>query len=287
MNRAASAACSAVARRDVDETNRRFYDALWADARLVEPERFNTWPVIRPLVASSHARLEVAPGLRPRLPIAGTHFVERSASALEKLRSRGAIAVRGLVTSIPFAAEAFDLVCAFDILEHVVDDEAALAELARVASNGSVLLLSVPLHAARWTAFDDAVGHYRRYEPAPLRSRLAAHGYTIEWSAPFGMQPRSSRLLDLGMWFLEHRRRQAMWWYDRVFMPLGLHAQKPLSLRPGMGDVAAYDEVVVVCRKGTGTERHDGRATDWTTKSGGITGMDGRIHENDRRRNRR
>lgn len=283
MNRVGSVA---PADRNLDEINRLFYDALWTDARLVAPERFNTWPLVCDLVASSHARLEVAPGLRPRLPIAGTHFVERSAPALEKLRRRGAIAVRGLVTSIPLAADTFDLVCAFDIVEHVVNDETALSELARVASPDAVLLLSVPLHAARWTHFDDLVGHHHRYEPQQLSSRLAENGFTVECSAPFGMQPRSSRLLDLGMWFLEHRRRQSMWWYDRVFMPLGLHAQKALSLQPGMVDAAACDEILIVCRRGGGTSRRSARVGERTSRRDGITGHDGRILGFDQGRNR-
>jgi hypothetical protein len=33
--------------------NREFYDTLWADARLVRPESFNTWPLVRSLVAMS------------------------------------------------------------------------------------------------------------------------------------------------------------------------------------------------------------------------------------------
>ena len=79
--------------RELRKANRQFYDALWTDARLVEPERFNTWPLVRRLVAQSQQRLEVAPGLRPRLPIEGTHFVDLSAPALAKLRERGANAV--------------------------------------------------------------------------------------------------------------------------------------------------------------------------------------------------
>ena len=74
---------------EILEVNRRFYDALWTDARLVEPERFNTWPLVHCLVAQSRRRLEVAPGMRPRLPIEGTHFVDTSAPALARLRERG------------------------------------------------------------------------------------------------------------------------------------------------------------------------------------------------------
>ena len=235
--------------RERRETNSRFYDALWTDARLIEPERFNTWPLVDSLVAQHPRRLEVAPGLRPRLPIEGTHFVDQSAPAVAKLRGRGARAVRGRVTSIPFADGVFDLVCAFDIVEHIHDDETALSELARVAAGGAVFLLSVPLHESRWTAFDDLVGHCRRYDPEQLRARLAAFGFSVEQSAVFGMKLQSSRLLDLGMWFLTHRREKAMWWYNRVFMPLGLRFQKTLSLAQGLVDADELDEILIVCRK--------------------------------------
>ena len=62
--------------RELLEANRQFYDPLWTDAHLVEPERFNTWPLVRSLASPSRPRLEVGPGLRPRLPIEGTHFVD-------------------------------------------------------------------------------------------------------------------------------------------------------------------------------------------------------------------
>jgi SAM-dependent methyltransferase len=243
------AECLRASERRLRETNRRFYDALWTDARLVEPERFNTWPLVRRLDARGTRRLEVAPGLRPRLPLRGTHFVDQSLPAIRRLRRRGASAVCARITAIPHPDAAFDLVCAFDIIEHVVDDEAALAELSRVAAPRATLLLSVPLHASRWTPFDEAVGHVRRYEPAQLEAQLGAHGFSIEESAGFGMQPKSSRLLDLGLWFLAHRRARAMWWYDRVFMPLGLRFQKALRFEQGLVDAQALDEVLIVCRK--------------------------------------
>src|SRR5690349_22456249 len=108
---------------DLLEANRRFYDPLWADANLVEPTRFNTWPIVESLVLPARPRLEIAPGLRPRLPIEGTHFVDVSAPAIAKLHARGASAVRGLVTKLPFPGGVFDPVCAFDIIEHVEDDD--------------------------------------------------------------------------------------------------------------------------------------------------------------------
>src|SRR5262249_59741152 len=101
------------------EKTRRFYDTLWAGCRLVEPDRFNTWPLVQSVLPQSGLRLEVAPGLRPRLPIDGTHFVDISTPALEPLRARGGRVTMGEVTALPFADSMFDLVCALDIIQHV------------------------------------------------------------------------------------------------------------------------------------------------------------------------
>lgn len=227
--------------------NRGFYESLWSDARLIGPERFNTWPLSSALASGAARRLEVAPGLRPRLPLSGTCFVDLSHAALRRLQAGGGNAVHGMIGNLPCADASFDLVCALDILEHVADDDGALAELARVAAPGASVLLSVPLHPEAWTAFDEFVGHYRRYEPAQIIARLERHGFIIEQSAVYGMQPGSSRLLALGQWYLTHQRERAMWWYNRVFMPLGLRFQKPLQWRAGLGDTHRVDEVLLRC----------------------------------------
>ena len=228
--------------------NRHYYDSLWSGATLVDPQRFNTWPLVESLLGQGGRRLEVAPGLRPRLPLEDTQFVDISGPALSKLKQRGASVTLSQVTSLPFAGASFELVCALDIVEHVEDEDGALSEIVRVAAPGAVLLLSVPLHPARWTAFDDFVGHRRRYEPQRLWHKLAEHGLAVERSAVFGMQPKSSRLLDLGMWWLTHRRQRALWWYNRAF-PLGLKFQKKLDLHAGIIGTDDVDEILMVCRK--------------------------------------
>jgi len=231
------------------ESNRRFYDGLWAGARLVEPQRFNTWSLVSELCARATRRLEVAPGLRPRLPLDDTVFLDLSAPALRALRARGANAGSGLIGALPFADASFDLVCACDIVEHVADDDAAFSELSRVAAAHATLLLSVPLHPQAWNAFDDFVGHCRRYEPDALVAKLSRHGFEVERSAIYGMQAKSSALLGLGIWFMKRHRRMAMGWYNRVFMPLGLRMQKPLQWSDGLIDAQGVDEVLMVCRK--------------------------------------
>ena len=232
------------------EANRSFYDPLWADADLVDPERFNTWPLVASLLRPGQARLEVGPGLRPRLPLAGTEFVDLSAPAAAKLRARGAHALTGWITALPFPDSRFELVCALDIVEHVDDEQLALSELSRVAQDGATLLLSVPLHPERWTRFDRLVGHRRRYEPERLGEGLARNGFRIERSGAYGMAPTWPGLAALGLWLLEHRRRRALWWYANVILPLALRLQKRLALVDGLIATRSVDEVLLVCRKG-------------------------------------
>ena len=244
-------AAGAPARNDGEllRANRSFYDPLWADTRLVSPERFNTWPLVHSLLPQALRRLEVAPGLRPRLPLAGTHFVDISIPALDKLRLQGGTVTLGSVSRLPFASSCFDLVCALDIVEHVDDDDNALSELARVCAANGLVMLSAPLHPSRWTAFDEFVGHRRRYEPGGLFDKLSQRGLRIWKSAVFGMRPRSSRLTGMGVWWLTHQRDRAMWWYNRVIMPLALRFNKELVLHDGIVDPSEVDELLLVCRK--------------------------------------
>lgn len=231
------------------EKNRRFYDLFWSGASLVEAHRFNTWPLVQSLLAAGRRRLEVAPGLRPRLPIEGTQFVDISAPALSALHERGGQVVQGQITRLPFADQSFDLVCALDIIEHVDDDVSALAELTRITRVGGTLLLSTPLHPEKWTSFDEFVGHKRRYVPDQLLVKLNQHRLTVEQSAVYGMQPRSSRLLEIGIWWLVNQRKRAMWWYNRAYSHIALRVQKPLQLSSGLIDMAGVDEVILVLRR--------------------------------------
>jgi len=233
---------------DIVAVNREFYDALWWKARLQRPERFNTWPLVSELLPSAPMRLELGPGLRPRLPIAGTHFLDISAPAVAQLNARGGLAQTGRIDALPFPDRTFDLVCALDVIEHVDDDRRVFGEISRVLKPGGVLICSVPLHARCWTRFDDWVGHVRRYEPSDLLALLSGHGFRVDKSAAYGMQPSNPRLVNHGMWWLENHRAWAMFWYNWVGMPLAMYFQKPLRVERGLIDTRKVDEVVIVCR---------------------------------------
>ena len=243
--------------QDSIAVNRGFYDVLWADSHLMRPDRFNTWPLISELVALAPMRLEIGPGLRPRLPISGTHFVDISPPVIERLTTRGGHAVSAEITELPFSNVRFDLVCAFDVIEHVADDSQVFGEVSRVLKEGGFFVFSVPVHARLWTKFDELVGHVRRYEPAALLSLLADHDLIIERSAAYGMQPANPRLLDFSLWCLKHSRREAMWLYNKLFMPLGMLFQKSLKFKDGLVDAIDVDEIVLVCRKRSGSKGAD------------------------------
>jgi SAM-dependent methyltransferase len=230
--------------------NRRFYDALWSASYVVSPQRFNTWPLLSTLAASATARLEIGPGLHPRLPIAGTHFVDVSRPALAHLKARAGFTTLGDITALPFPDCSFDLVCAFDIVEHVEGDRQAFRELGRVARDGAAVVFSVPLDPARWSAFDALVGHVRRYDPDDLLALLGEHALALEQSAAFGMEPRSGWLLDFAVWGLTRKPVQAMRWYNQLLLPIGLLLQKRLVCAPGLIDVTEVGELLLVCRRG-------------------------------------
>ena len=213
------------------------------------PERFNTWALLSDLAGSATARLEIGPGLHPRLPLSGTHFFDVSGPALARLKVRGGLATVGDATALPFPDRTFDLVCAFDIVEHVEDDRQVFREIRRVTREGATVVLSVPLHPARWNAFDVLVGHVRRYDADALVALLAENGLTLERSAMFGMEPRSGILLDLAVWGLTKRPVQAMRWYNAVFLPLGLFLQPRITWAPALMDVSTVGEVLLLLRR--------------------------------------
>lgn len=238
---------------DIAATNRVFYDALWRKARLERAEGFNTWPLVSELLPSARARLEIGPGLRPRLPIAGTHFIDISPPVIEQLNARGGIGTPEEVATLPFRDGEFDLVCAFDVIEHVEDDRRVFREVSRVLKDDGVLICSVPLYADQWTEFDDWVGHARRYDPSDLQLIMSGNQLIVEKSAAFGMQPSSPRLVKWGMWYLQHRPKMAMFWYNWVGMPLAMRFQKPLTFVSGFIKTPGVIDVVLVCRRAART----------------------------------
>jgi SAM-dependent methyltransferase len=71
-----------------------------------------------------------------------------------------------------------DLVCAFEVLEHLEDDVAALSCWWGLVAPGGHILLSMPAWQERFNHWDSMVGHYRRYSPDQCRDVLTTAGFT-------------------------------------------------------------------------------------------------------------
>jgi SAM-dependent methyltransferase len=103
--------------------------------------------------------------------------MDRSLEAMRFARSRsGASMLLGDITRIPLATGTMDLVTAFDIMEHVDDEAAAFAELARICRPGGHVLVTVPAYRFLWGNQDVVSHHRRRYTLAGLETRVHAAG---------------------------------------------------------------------------------------------------------------
>ena len=78
-------------------------------------------------------------------------------------------ACAGRRPTLPFADGTFDVVSAFDVVEHCDRRRRAVAELARVLAPGGRMLLSVPAYQWAWRDHDVQAGHHRRYTRRRLR----------------------------------------------------------------------------------------------------------------------
>jgi len=106
-------------------------------------------------------------------------------------------------TSVSFADDEFELACATEVLEHVPEPEATLAEMARVASRH--LLVSVPrepvwraLNMARgayWRELGNTPGHVNHWSRRSFVDLLSRYGTVAEARSPF---PWTMVLVRLG-----------------------------------------------------------------------------------------
>lgn len=85
---------------------------------------------------------------------------------------------------MPFDA-VFDVVGAFDVLEHIEDDRAVLAGMHRALHPGGRLIVTVPQHRALWSEDDVRAHHVRRYRAADFRQKAEAAGFRIERMTSF------------------------------------------------------------------------------------------------------
>jgi len=143
----------------------------------------------------------------PRMRLAGSEIFA-DGLAIAKARVAKAELYQMDARRISFEGE-FDAVGAFDVLEHVIEDEDVLAQMFDAVRSGGGLLLTVPQHPFLWSASDQYAMHQRRYKRAELRTKVKSAGFRIERITSF-----NSLLLPLMIWSRVGQKR------DHDFQPL-------------------------------------------------------------------
>ncbi len=94
--------------------------------------------------------------------------------------------INASIIDLPFEDNTFDIVCAFDVIEHVEDDKKATEELTRVCKTGGNIILTVPAFMSLWSEHDEINMHYRRYTRKQI-SKISRDipGFNITYSSYF------------------------------------------------------------------------------------------------------
>lgn len=169
----------------------------------IEPERLRLSPGARVLDLGCgdgrHVRMtRTLAGVTGVAVDIGEEEVRKTRSALREMDETAAEAggshpqaagwgvLRGSGYDLPFAADSFDCVIISEVLEHLHEDDRALAELSRVLRAGGLLAVSVPREgpeALCWLLSrqyrTSPGGHIRIYRRSALRRKIESHGYRV------------------------------------------------------------------------------------------------------------
>jgi SAM-dependent methyltransferase len=173
-----------------------------------EVERWHWWYAVRrEILDAKLAPLPIAPSagrVRPRLLDLGcgtggaSLVLHRYGEAVAFDRADGAFAlapdrpyahrvVGAADGALPFCEGAFDAAVALDVLEHLDDDHAAIAELGRVVRPGGFLVVFVPAFMLLWGYNDVFSHHRRRYRAAQLGALVAGGPFRVREAGYFNL----------------------------------------------------------------------------------------------------
>ena len=116
---------------------------------------------------------------------------------------------------------AFDVVGAFDVLEHIDRDDEALRGMFTALRPGGGLVVTVPQHRWLWSQADEFAGHARRYTRRELTQRMLDAGFELLWTTSFVtlLLPliSTSRLITRRRPYSLERELGLPRWIDRLF----------------------------------------------------------------------
>jgi SAM-dependent methyltransferase len=128
----------------------------------------------------------VLKGLRealPRMRLAGSEIFG-DGLVFARARLPGVDLYQMDARQIPFERE-FDVIGIFDVLEHIVEDDAVLRQIFTATQPGGGVLVTVPQHRFLWSAVDEHSMHRRRYSRVELRTKVEQAGFRIERMTSF------------------------------------------------------------------------------------------------------
>ena len=178
----------------VIESNSREVEALTSTLnQLSSIDRYNQWMYEQFAASLGHRVLEVGSGtgnitqflLTENREVVATDIVPNYRQELQTKFShhpkfRLSTFDLDRIIEPEFKKNPFDSVVCLNVLEHIEDDLFALRQIYEALKPGGKLSILVPAHQFLFGAFDDAVGHYRRYNKASLSSRLIEAGFQVE-----------------------------------------------------------------------------------------------------------
>jgi SAM-dependent methyltransferase len=174
-----------------------------AFARLVELEANSFWFRARNRIIVRAFRKYLRQPARPRvLEIGcGTGFVLSALHAERRFdlvgceqHAAGLVWARRRLPEVEFVQldarnlpyrDAFDAIGAFDVIEHIPEDEEVMANVHRALRPNGLFIATVPQHAWLWSADDELSHHQRRYSRAELRAKLERNGFKLRFCSSF------------------------------------------------------------------------------------------------------
>jgi len=100
--------------------------------------------------------------------------------------AHGAEIHRGwLPDAVPFPNQLFDLICMFDVLEHIADDALAIEKLSQKLAPEGYFFLTVPALPMLWSEHDVELHHHRRYMRRQLIEVIEHAGLEVTWASYF------------------------------------------------------------------------------------------------------
>jgi SAM-dependent methyltransferase len=122
----------------------------------------------------------VLAGIRPEFPglvLSGSDlYIEGLRYARQRIPQ--ATLLQMDARNIPFENE-FDVIGAFDVLEHIVEDKDVLEQMGKAVRHDGGIILTVPQHPFMWSQADDYSHHVRRYTAKDLKVKVRDAGFEV------------------------------------------------------------------------------------------------------------